>query len=383
MAAIATAQAPVQPQRRAPRGTALSLRAWDLGGSWLTNLLAVILLFAYLFPMVYMLGTAFKSDAQLRDVDSPWWPGEVMTTTYNGQQYDVYAVPTDQGVKNWALIERRRQNSDFVDPAHPEQGLITWQGNWRMLKRVYQFKLDGSSFAALFQVIPFGSLAYNTAYLIVVCELGVLVSSVLVAYGFARFPVPGGKILFMLMIATLIIPEKITLIPSYMMYVKLFPLLGLSALGLGTYWPIILPQWFGNAIAIFLLHQNFKVIPKEQEEAAMLDGAGPLRILTAVIIPQCMPTIVTVGLLQLFYLWNETRLSSLYLSTTPEKYTVSFYVQQYQQYFPTDNQLQASALLIMVVPLIALLLAQRVFMQDVRVTGAEKSKDELKKRASA
>jgi len=342
----------------------LSLKLWDFSGTALTNLLAFILLVAFLFPMVYMLTTAIKEDEQFQDVNSPIWPARRVTFTYQGREYPIYQVPTDQGVKEWALVNRYRQESEFVDPANPEAGLIRWVGNWRALEGVYRPYFTLTNFATIWDVTDYPRLLRNTALLTLISMAGVLIASIAVAYGFSRFRIPGGNVLFIIMIATIMIPEKITLIPSYFIFVRLG--------ALGSWLPLILPHLFGSAVFIFLLRQNFRSIPKDLDEAAMLDGAGPLRILTYIILPQSIPVVVTIALLQFFYMWNETRMAALYLGTNTDLYTLSFAVQNYQSFFPPPNMLQGSALMLMAVPVIVLFLAQRIFMHGVRVTGLEK-----------
>ena len=104
----------------------------------------------------------------------------------------------------------------------------------------------------------------------------------------------------------------------------------------------------------------------------MLDGAGPLRRLYSVILPQSWPVVITVSLLHFFYTWNETRLASLYLGSNPDLMPVSFGVQNYQSLIPIQNVIEASAVAVLVVPVIVLFLAQRYFMQGLVITGTEK-----------
>jgi multiple sugar transport system permease protein len=221
------------------------------------------------------------------------------------------------------------------------------------------------NYTSLWQRVDFLKLIKNSFVVTLLSEIGVMISSILVAYGFARFRIPGGNVLFILLIATIIIPEKITLIPTYYTFVRI---LGWN----GTWLPLIVPHFFGNAILIFLLRQNFKSIPRDLEEAAMLDGAGPLRILQSVILPQSLPAVTTVALLHFFYIWNEIRHSSLYLGISPDLHTMAFGIQQYQSLFAIQNWVQAGALMAMTIPVMVLFLAQRVFMREVLVTGLEK-----------
>jgi multiple sugar transport system permease protein len=343
----------------------LAIRLWDGLGTALASGLAWLLLAIYLLPMVYMFVTAVKDDAQLRSTDAPIWPAQVVTYMYEGKDYPVYYVPTDQGVQQWALVVKGRAASEFVDPAHPDNGLISWDGSWRALDRVYEPHLTLDNFAQLWDEEDFFKLVRNTLTIAAIAGAGVVCSSILVAYGFSRFPVPGGRFLFIVLIATIMLPEKVSLIPTYIMYVRVLP-------WNGTWLPLIVPHLFGNAIMIFLLRQNFKSIPKEIEEAAVLDGAGPLRILTSIILPQAVPVVVTVALLQFFFFWNETRVASLYLGIAPNLWPVAFWLRRYGGFFPTFNLLQASALMVMIVPVIVLLLSQRIFMRGVLVTGTEK-----------
>ncbi len=346
-----------------------AFRLWNATGTALVNLLAWLLVIAYLFPMGYMFITAVKDNLQFFDADAPLWPARAVTFNYEGQDYYVYNVPTDQGVQQWALVNPHREDSDFIDPAHPEQGLFNWIGRWRTLAKIYVPEMTFGNFARLWQVADFPHLLSNTIIVAGLGEIGVLIASILVAYGFARFRIPGENLIFAILIATIILPEKITLIPTYFVFVRVLN-------WDGTWLPLIVPHLFGSAIFIFLLRQNFRSLPKDLEEAAMLDGAGPLRILRSIVLPQSVPVVVTVSLLHFFYAWNETRLQSLYLGTRPDLFTVAYAIQNYQTFFPPPNMLQASALLAISAPVLLLFLAQRVFMQNMVITGLERPRRE-------
>ncbi len=348
----------------APR-TYLPLRAWDGLGTTLFNLFVYGLLLAYLFPIVYMVSTSFMESPQLGDRYAPVYPAVHTTFNYDGKDYRIFNVPFPEGMRRLALVEPGRTSSRFVDPEHPEAGLIPWQGSWRLLRGEYHFQATWDNFSQLFRSIPVSRMVQNTLTMALITEIGVMISSVVVAYGFARFPLPGGDLLFYVLIATMLIPEKVTLIPTYYYFVRVLD-------WNGSWLPILLPFMFGNAVYIFLLRQNFKSIPKEMEEAAMLDGAGPLRTLVSIVLPQSWPVIITVGLLHFFYIWNETRQAALYLSTRRDLVPVSFGIQNFQSLAPIQNLLQASALLIMIVPVVVLLLSQRHFMRNLVITGMEK-----------
>ena len=350
--------APIKPK--------LPLLLWDGLGTFLANAILWIILAAYLLPMIYMFTTSIKEDAQLLSGTAPLWPAQTVKYTHEGKTVLVYAVPFEDGsTRELALVTKRLKSAQFIDPANPEQGLIDWDGSWRTLRPVWRPFFSLQNFVDLWNQADFLKLVRNTGVLLALGGVGSVVTSVLVAYGFARFPVPGGRWLFILLIASIMLPEKVTLIPTYIMYVNVLD-------WSGTWLPLIVPHLFGNAVMIFLLRQNFKSIPKEVEEAAILDGAGPLRLLVSIMLPQAVPTLVTVALLQFFYFWNETRAASLYLGTAPDLYPAAFWLRRYGGFFPSTNLLQASALMVMIVPALVLFLSQRIFMQGVVITGAEK-----------
>jgi len=345
--------------------TYIHLQRWEIIGTGLLNLLVFSILFVYLFPSLYMIATAFMEGPQLRDRYAPPYPARQVRYEYEGREHLVYQVPFGDETRELALVVPGRTSSEFIDPQNPEAGLILWEGSWRTLPGAYRWHVTWDNFSLIFNSLRFPQMLRNTLTAALISEIGVLLSSIVVAYGFARFPLPGGNFLFYLMIATVLIPEKITLIPTYFFFVRV---LGWE----GSWLPILTPFFFGNAIYIFLLRQNFKSIPKDLEEAAVLDGAGPIRTLFSVVLPQAWPVIITVSLLHFFYIWNETRQAALYLSIRRDLAPVSFGVQNFQSLSPVQNQLQASALIVMIVPVIVLLLSQRYFMRDVIVTGTEK-----------
>lgn len=344
----------------------LTVKLWDFTGTALLNLFMFLFIVAYLSPLPFMVIASLTPRDQFLDAKAPILPSERVTFYYEGKDRVVYQVPTSEGIRQLALVKPGRTVSQFLDPANPSAGLIEWQGNWRTLRAVYQPKPTLDNYTTFLSVAKMPVYFTNTIIVALISEIGILCSSIAVAYGFSRFRVPGIKYIFFLLIATIMIPSNITLVPTY--YLFSGHMLG----WIGTWLPLIVPHFFGSAILIFLLRQNFKSIPRDLDEAAMLDGAGPLRILVSVILPQSIPVVTTVALLHFFYIWNETRLSSLYLGIAPDLQLVSFAVQRNQTYFFTPEMLMVGALMVMIVPVIVLFLSQRFFMRDMIVTQIEK-----------
>jgi multiple sugar transport system permease protein len=343
----------------------LTVRLWEFTGSALLSLFVCIVMTTYLSPLVYMLVTSVKGAKQLSDSKAPIYPAINPQYNYNGVDYPVMSVPTEEGMKEWAMVLTRRTYAEFIDPQNPERGIIHWDGNWRSLQKAYKFSVTFDTFPTLWTNSKIPEAMNNTLIIALITEIGVLISSIAVAYGFSRFRIPGGKWLFLGLIATILIPDSITSLPTYFIFVRIFE-------WNGTWNPLIVPHFFSSAIFVFLLRQNFKSIPRDLDEAAMLDGAGPIRILTSIIIPQSIPVITTVSLLHFFYIWNELRLASLYLGISPQLRTISFTIQSTQAINFTPEVLQASALILVIVPAAVLFICQRFFMQDMVVTGLEK-----------
>ncbi len=331
------------------------------GGS--VTLLVIFFLIIYLSPMGYMAVTSVKSQGQI--ASGTILPLSPEQYTYEGTAYDVYNVPTDEGVKQWALVEGLRNISTFIDPAAPEAGLIAWEGRWRALEPVLAPDIQWSNFNEAYQRANLPRLMLNTLAIAVFGVIGTLLSCVLVAYGFTRFPIPDKNILFLILLSTIILPRQVTLVPTYAFF---------AAIGwTGTWLPLIVPHFFANAYNVFLLRQYFMTLPRELDEAAMIDGAGPIRILVSVIIPQAIPVLVAVGLFHFVFAWNDYFEPLIYLLNAPELQPISVGIQQFNAVYDREPaMLQAVSILALIPPLVLFLLSQRVFMRGVVVTGVDK-----------
>ena len=332
----------------------------------LITLFALMILFVYLLPIGNMFTVALSDTSQLSVTGtSPLLPTKPDTYNYQGRDYDIYLVPLADGERPLALVDPGRRSSDFIDPSNPDAGLITWEGNWRTLTRVEEVSLKWSNFNEAWDRINFPRLFRNTLIIALVSLVGTLISCIAVAYAFARFPIPGKNILFIILIGTIILPSQVTLIPTYAFF---------AAIGwTNTFLPLIVPHFFANAYNVFLLRQYFLTLPRDLDEAAMIDGAGPWRVLLQVIIPQSWPVILAVSVFHFVWAWNDFFGPLIYLIGNPELQPISVGVQVFNfQYGPRPELVQATSLMAMVLPLIIFFLAQRAFMRGVVVTGVEK-----------
>ena len=329
------------------------------------TLFASMVASVFLMPLLYMTATAFKSETQTSTPGAPPFPAAAQTYLYKGEEYPVYQVPEADGMHAWALIEPHRESAIFIDPDDPDAGPIEWQGRWRTLQQSWAFSLDWSSFGRAWEILNFPRMFLNTFLIAGLSTLGAVVSGVCVAYGFSRFRFPGRNGLFLMMLATIILPFQVTLIPTYAVY---------FALGwVGTWLPLIIPHFFANAYNVFLLRQYFLTIPRDLDEAAMIDGAGPLRILWSVIVPQALPAIVAVTLFHFFWAWNEYFLPLIYLQSAPDLQPLSVGLGRFNSLYSGEpTVIQAAAILAMLLPVIVFFVAQRAFMRGVVFAGVEK-----------
>ncbi|MFW5714240.1 MAG: carbohydrate ABC transporter permease, partial [Brevefilum sp.] len=218
--------------KRKPIPKRISNRLSDI----LTTGFTLAILALFLVPMVYGLVTAIKTEGQLSEIGAPWWPGSPASIEYEGETYEIYQVPIDGEMENLALVVKGRQESQFIDPNNPEAGLITWEGAWRSLERTWEFAPQWQNFRRAWDTINFPRLLGNTLKYAGITTFGAVFSSALVAYGFARFRIPGKNILFMLMMSTVILPGAVTLIPTYFVFLQIG--------WVGTWYPLIVPAFF-------------------------------------------------------------------------------------------------------------------------------------------
>lgn len=355
--------ASTRPGSRSPQFTKTQLREmWQT--IWVT-LIGLGAILAFLMPLGYMGTTAFKTLQQIIDPHSALIPSTPVTYKYQGEDYVLYQVPTEQGVKTLALVDKGREESGFVDPTNPAGGIFTWQGRWRTLEPIYEIKPTLDNFPTAWDRINFPRLFRNTLIISISSTFGAVVSSIFVAYGFARFRFRGKSILFLILMATIILPTQVTLIPTYIFF---------RSIGWGGTWlPLIIPHFFANAYNVFLLRQYFRGIPRDLDEAATIEGASPLRVLRSVIIPQSWPAITAVSLFHFFWAWNDFFTPLVYLQGNPELYPISVGLTEFNNAFTTQPGLaMAASMMTLALPAVIFFTAQRVFMQGIVITGVEK-----------
>ena len=331
------------------------------------TILAGVVMVIFLIPLGYGATTSLKTDSQVSTAGAPWYPASPAIFTYEGEAYNVYNVPVEGQVREeeWALVNKGRESSEFVDPANPEAGLIQWEGRWRTLEQAWTFDPVWENYIEAWNTINYPLLLRNTLFYAILSTIGAVSSAALVAYSFARYKYPFKGTLFLIVMATIILPPMVTLVPTYAFF---------SRIGwVGTWWPLILPQFFANGYNIFLLRQFYMGIPRALDEAAMIDGAGHFRIFWSIMLPQARPALVAVTLFHFFFAWNDFFGPLIYLAGKPELHPITVGLTAFNGlYEGQDNLIQAAAITAAIIPLLVFFFAQRAFMQGVVITGVEK-----------
>jgi multiple sugar transport system permease protein len=365
MVAEAKRARPMQrPDGAAPMARTLAPRRRFKG--WLVTGVTSMVLFVFLLPLGYMAITSLKSEQQLANLDGPILPKSPATFDYEGQPRDIFAVPMPDGsIRDLAMIQPGRQVSQFIDPGDPAAGLIEWEGNWRGLAPAYELDPQWQNFPRAWENMRFPLLLRNTLVIAGLGTIGAVASSILVAYGLARFRVPFVGSIMVVLIATIILPRFVTLVPTYALFFRIG--------WVGTFLPLIVPHFFANAFNVFLLRQYFLTIPKELDEAATIDGAGPFRTLWSVILPQMKAAIVAVSLFHFYFAWNDFFEPMIYLSTRTDLQPISVGLRTFNSLYDSQpNLIQSGALLALIVPVIVFMFAQRVFLKGIDLSGVQK-----------
>jgi multiple sugar transport system permease protein len=334
----------------------------------------IAILALFLMPFAFMALTSLKTPEQISIIGGPIWPAAPGTMEYNDKSIEMYTVPvnTCEGFdpestakQDFGITRKGRQESSFVDPDNPERGEFVCNVAWRSLERPWEFTPTWENFTTVWSTINFPRLMWNTFFYAIASGIGTVLSCTLVAYGFARFRFPGRDFLFIVLISTIFLPGFVTVIPTYTFF---------QSIGwVGTWLPLIVPAFFGSAYNVFLLRQFFMTLPRELDEAAMIDGAGPLRVLWSIILPQSFPALLAITVFHIVWSWNDYFGPLIYLTTAREKWPISIALSTFNGIYGAQPQLiQAGSLMALVVPLLLFLAAQRFFIQGIVITGVDK-----------
>lgn len=222
------------------------------------------------------------------------------------------------------------------------------------------------NYARVFEKAPFLLWTRNTLYLVILGTVGMLLSASLAAYGFARFKFRGKDLLFVLTLGTMMLPAQVTLIPKFVLFHKLG--------WINTFKPLWVPAWFGGgAFAIFLLRQFMMQLPRDLDEAAIIDGASYFRVFWNILLPLCKPVLATLAVISIIGNWNNYLGPVIYLRDD-EQFTLAVGLTRFQNLpeqggMPTQHLLMAASIMTTTPLIVLFFAAQRYFVQGIALTG--------------
>lgn len=211
------------------------------------------------------------------------------------------------------------------------------------------------------QALPFGQAYFNSAYISIVVVVVSLLTASMAAYAFAKIDFPFRETIFALFLATLMVPSQVTIIPLYLILVQIG--------WVDTHWALIVPPALFNAFGVFMMRQFIRGIPKELEEAALLDGANRFVIYTRIILPLLVPAMSALGIFIFLGSWNSFFHPLIFLNS-PENFTVPLLLNQFRGQYTVDWALLMAGSAIAVIPvLVVYVVGQRQIIEGITLTG--------------
>ncbi len=312
----------------------------------------VALSVVFFLPFVWMLSTSFKHESRI--FPPPGQPPQWIPTTevrdeqgrlvvdYQGKT--AVEIGVDDTGRHRLLVNGRE--------------ITAWDDEVAVRQRV---GLHWQNYVQAFEMMDFFQNLRNTLFVCFMTVLGTVVSSSLVAYSFARIPWRGRDVLFIVVLATMMLPYQVTLIPLFALF---------SRLGwIGSFKPLIVPYWFGVPFYIFLLRQFFKGIPEDLSAAARIDGCTEFGIYARIILPLSKPALATTALFEFLFQWGDFLNPLIYLQDS-RQYTLAVALQQFQsQHESAWGALMAMSTVIALPVILLFFLTQRTFIQGITMSG--------------
>ena len=220
---------------------------------------------------------------------------------------------------------------------------------------------DLENFKKAFERAPFGKYFINSAIIVLINMVGCILSSSFIAFGFSRLRFPGRKLWFALLLSTMMIPQTVLMIPQFLIWQ--------SVGAYNTFIPLTVPCFFGNAFNVFLVRQFYAGIPKEYDEAALVDGASYFTIYSKILVPMAKPVLCSVGVFTFMSTWNDFMGPLLYLDKENLK-TVSLALQNFMGQHNSEWNLMMALSTVITLPMIVVyFMAQRYFIEGITFSG--------------
>jgi multiple sugar transport system permease protein len=309
--------------------------------------LLVLLAALFALPFAWQVSTSLKTEDQVGKSEFDLIP-RAQTLEVNGKLVEVKPVERKGNMQVVEIREGPRVGTQMTVP--PERLSLHPHLEW-------------SNYSEGFKAFPFFRMLKNTLVICVLAVFGTVLSCSLAAYGLACVAWKGRELLFWAMLATMMLPAQVTMIPLFQTF---------KSLGwINTILPLVVPAFCGNAFFIFMLRQFYRTIPASFMEAARIDGAGDLRIWATIVVPLSKPALAVVAVFSFIGAWNDFLGPLLYLMDD-DKYTLAIGLARLQGQYSSDWGRMMAMSVVMTLPLVALFfLAQRTFIEGIKLGGVK------------
>ena len=319
---------------------------------WKAHVVLIVASMLFIAPFAWMLSTSLKHESAI--FPKPGRPPQWIPATELRDEAGRRLVTCDG--ENGVELSRDEQGRHAIEVGG--RTLLLWPEDFEVRQQV---GLHWQNYVDAFKKMDFLLNLRNTLFICVSCVIGVTISCSLVAYSFSRIPWRGRNAVFVLVLATMMLPYQVTLIPLFAVYSKLG--------WVGTFKPLIIWAFFGVPFYIFLLRQFFMGIPQDLSAAARIDGCNEFSIFWRIILPLAKPALATTALFTFLFEWGDFLYPLVYLQDD-RQYTLAVALQQFQsQHESLWGPLMAMSTVITIPIVIVFFLAQKTFIQGITLTG--------------
>lgn len=311
----------------------------------------------FTLPFVWMLVTSLKPASRIQKFPPDVIPMQPVSVRLDGRLCEVYR---DKSGAQFAVLEKLQGGMARVKPVNRGQAPAQTV-SLDALEPAIRPGLEWSNYSKGLTFIPFVDQLRNTLIISICCVVGTILSCSLVAYGLSKIDWKGRNTLFIIILATMMLPAQVTMIPVFTIFVKLH--------WVNTFLPLIVPSFLGTPFFIFLLRQFFLGIPRELSEAARLDGCGEFGIYRRIVMPLSKPALATVGLFTFMGAWNDFLGPLIYL-LDETKYTLSLGLAMFTGQYGNEYGMLMAVSTVVTIPIIVLFFfTQRTFIQGMTMSG--------------
>ncbi len=320
----------------------------------------------FILPFLWLVSTSLKFDDQMKAFPPTFIPTKAVTVRVGGQEAKVFELQRGESLLRVRVLEELPGDRALVLPVEAQDPARAFEAPAGALREVRYFRPRWENYVEALEFLPpeyrRGLVPlWNTVYVTVLSIIGLLLSSSLAAYAFSRLRWPGREVFFVVLLATMMLPAAVTMLPVFL----IFRWLG----WVDTLRPLWAPAFLGSAFHIFLLRQFFMTIPMELEEAAKIDGCNPFTTYWRIMLPLVKPALAAVTIMAFMGSWNNFMGPLIYINS-PQKMPLSYALYLFQGMHGGEQGLLMAAATMMMLPvLLVFFFTQRYFIQGITLTG--------------